>query len=274
MARGRHNPQFSLGSVPMAVERRTLRDGDAGIADTVQWMSDLVNGPEGAQNPYVRKWALEATRGAPSHNASEQIRRLMRKARRELEFRGEKDETLQSPFMTLYFGAGDCDDFSTLLAAAAQSLGIPAQFITVAADPSDPSEFTHVYPEAYDERRGDWIPMDATVRGSYPGWQPLDIARKQRWARGMGRLGLSPADLQMQLLNAQIADGYIPGVDVSASDKLNFAGQLLGPIDQALAIRLAGGAGGAGPYGVVSTGIPGWAWALGAVGIVFFAMRR
>lgn len=81
-------------------------------------------------------------------------------------------ETLQSPAFTLRFGAGDCDDKSTLLASLAGAAGLsdaPMRFRVVAADARAPRSFSHVYLVARHGLRD--VPLDATYSGTPMGWQ-------------------------------------------------------------------------------------------------------
>jgi hypothetical protein len=66
---------------------------------------------------------------------------------------------------------------SMLLAA-----GRPACFVTVAADPSSPERFSHVYVETVD-LHGQRMPLDCS-HGSYPRWEVGDfrpVYRTQKW---------------------------------------------------------------------------------------------
>lgn len=73
----------------------------------------------------------------------------------------------------------DCDGFATYAAAMLLSLGIPVSFVTVAADASDPTRYSHVYIAAYPE--GKRIALDCS-HGDYPGWEcPDTYHMKKEW---------------------------------------------------------------------------------------------
>lgn len=74
----------------------------------------------------------------------------------------------------------DCDGFTMLVCALLGCLGIPALIVTVAADPSDPSRWSHVFPVALVAGRS--MPLDAS-HGNAPGWMvPREhIFRWQAW---------------------------------------------------------------------------------------------
>lgn len=87
---------------------------------------------------------------------------------------------------------GDCDDFSMLGAALLTACNIPAQFVTVAAAPEAPNEYTHVYLLA------DGTPFDSS-HGQWIGWEvPNTFNKRQEWGlngvpmeRVHRRMGLS-----------------------------------------------------------------------------------
>lgn len=79
-------------------------------------------------------------------------------------------ELLHAPAQVLSQRAGDCDDFSILLAALLQSLGHPAAFKAVGFEPG---ELSHVYVLTLIGNR--WWAADATESGKTFGWEPPGI---------------------------------------------------------------------------------------------------
>lgn len=79
---------------------------------------------------------------------------------------------------------GDCDDFSTYLAALLKANGIACSFVTVGADERVPDQFSHVYVVAYpvDEwGQRERLPLDAS-HGEYPGWEvPNQFGKYKEW---------------------------------------------------------------------------------------------
>lgn len=73
---------------------------------------------------------------------------------------------------------GDCDDFSMLTAALLRTAGIPCQLVTIAADPEQPNDWSHVYVQA--EIDGRAIALDAS-HGTHLGWEYPTPARKKNW---------------------------------------------------------------------------------------------
>jgi transglutaminase-like putative cysteine protease len=151
-----------------------IPDGDAGVAQTITYMKSLLYSPVGVKSFRVRQAALEAVRGV--ERGQPEIDSVFNWVRDNIEFRGEFNETLQSPEATLNLGAGDCDDQSMLTAALLASLGYETRFRTVALRGSE-NEYSHVYAEVRDKQTGQWMSLDTTVESAYPGWEPDDVVR-------------------------------------------------------------------------------------------------
>jgi hypothetical protein len=83
------------------------------------------------------------------------------------------DELLLEPGLLLRLPpaqrAGDCDDFAMLGSAMLGSLGIPTRLVTIRADRSDPTRYSHVYLDI-PLAGGGRIPFDAS-HGPHAGWE-------------------------------------------------------------------------------------------------------
>lgn len=130
-----------------SAQSTTLPSGDAGVRKTVDNMRRLAS--EGSRNLDVRAHVLRAIQsaGVSPHNVPGQVRAWFEHVRDAVYFLNDPagTEWLQSPAYTLQYGAGDCDDRATLLAAGLMAIGVPASFKVVAADPRRPRTFSHVY---------------------------------------------------------------------------------------------------------------------------------
>jgi len=74
---------------------------------------------------------------------------------------------------------GDCDDYVMYAAALLRAMGIETRFVTLAADPQDPSRYSHVYLVAYHQDQR--IPLDVS-HGDYPGWEaPNYYGKRREW---------------------------------------------------------------------------------------------
>lgn len=92
---------------------------------------------------------------------------------------------------------GDCDDFSSYVAALLEAGGIETAFCTVAANGADPGQYSHVYLVAYPrgvDGKSVRVPVDAS-HGGYCGWEVENVYGKRReWpVRGnwIGELAMS-----------------------------------------------------------------------------------
>jgi len=70
-------------------------------------------------------------------------------------------ELVKTPTRTLLDKTGDCDDFSTLIAALVRACEIPVQFAVVRTPGH--SFFNHVFPEASTDDGATWIALDGTL---------------------------------------------------------------------------------------------------------------
>lgn len=75
---------------------------------------------------------------------------------------------------------GDCDDFSTLLAACLVAAHLPCWFVTIACDPELPFKFGHVYVKVYLPDEGVTQYLDCS-HGPIPGWEQDKYFRKAEW---------------------------------------------------------------------------------------------
>jgi hypothetical protein len=192
---------------PLRAVHLPLPAGDAGVRMTIDAMTALALGPEGAQHPFVRAWAVEAVSKEADRDDLAQAQALYWAVKKWVRFRGEYSETVQTPFVTLKLRAGDCDDYSTLIVALLRSIGIPARFETIATD--DSREFSHVFPLAgirYHGQVVNWLPLDATVPRAHPGWRPSWSTRQQVWGEKtmLGDVTLTQPQLSQNAANAAV----------------------------------------------------------------------
>jgi len=76
--------------------------------------------------------------------------------------------------------AEDCDGYAMYVAALLLAANIPCSFVAVAADPTDPERFSHVYVAAYPQPNIR-IPIDAS-HGEYAGWEcPNRFNKRKEW---------------------------------------------------------------------------------------------
>jgi hypothetical protein len=176
-----HPPPTTLGysSVP-------LLSGDAGVAQTIELMKRLID--EGVKDPVVNRYAIDALRNsaAQQHDPLSAAQAIFDTVSAQFFFVNDPvgptgaKETLRPPRATLELKAGDCDDFTVLICSLLGTIGMSTRIVTVASDPRDPQQFTHVYPEV--EIDGQWVPVDAARPGAQFGLSPERVYRKKIWS--------------------------------------------------------------------------------------------
>lgn len=170
------------------VLRMPLPRGDEGVARTIRLIRDLMDAA--ITDPQVNEAAINILRNAGVQNFDRQA-----KLRALYEFVswpnflyvedpvgpfGPK-ETVRTVRTLLRVRAGDCDDYTLLLASLAGTVGIATRAVTVAADPSAADDFSHIYPEA-EVSPGNWVAMDAARPGAQFGLPAQRYSRKRVWS--------------------------------------------------------------------------------------------
>lgn len=186
--------------IPIRARYYPLPAGDRGIAMTTALMNRDANGPEGAQHPGIRAFALSAINDVPDRDDYAQAAAIFQAVKKQIKFRGEYSETVQTPWLTLQLQAGDCDDHTTLLLALLRSVGIPARIQTVALHSDE--QFEHVFAMAglrgANGQVARWLALDTSVPFSRPGWQVPRATRRRVWGRALG----DPGDRVLAVIKA------------------------------------------------------------------------
>jgi hypothetical protein len=165
-----------------------LLSGDAGVAQTIGVMREIVD--DAVKDPAVNAAAIEFVRGVTDSFSRDQKAQAIYAAvaNRWLYVEdpvgpfGPK-ETVRPVRLLLQSFAGDCDDATILISALCGTIGIPCRIVTIAADPSSPREFSHVYPEA-EIAPGRFVAMDVARPGSAYASAPPRYFRKRVWDLG------------------------------------------------------------------------------------------
>jgi hypothetical protein len=174
---------------PWQTIRFQLPDGDAGTADTISYIRQLVD--EGLTDPRVRRLATEIVRSAgvaPFDDLGE-VRAIFEWVRDAHHIRFFRDmvgkEMLQPAWSIIESQAGDCDCINAiLLPSLLGAIGYPTRAVTVASDPADAGNFSHIFIEVLvnqDRNGGDWIPLDVARPGARWGRVPERFWRLRRW---------------------------------------------------------------------------------------------
>ena len=177
---------------------RPLAGGEAGTAQTIHAMFQLVD--DAVKDATLHRHAIDILRECPQYNPTAEARCIYDFVLMNFQYRQDPigplgaKEMLIPPAQMLAIRAGDCDDLSMLMAALLGSVGIETHFVTVAADPNSPEDFSHVYAEALLDGR--WISVDVARPDAAFGLSPQHYFRKKVWnpdgssqnANGVGRV--------------------------------------------------------------------------------------
>lgn len=163
-----------------------LLSGDAGVAQTVELMRQLID--QATKDPQVNRLAVEILKqsGAPQHDPFAEagaiyawVHANIRFVNDPIDSYGDPKETPRPARAILDLGAGDCDDFTILMSSLLQNIGLQTRIVTVASDPRDPSQFTHVFPEV--DIDGEWVAADAARPDAQFGLAPARVYRRKEW---------------------------------------------------------------------------------------------
>jgi len=169
-----------------------LLGGDSGVEQTINQMRALVD--EALRDSSVNRLARDIVRSAPAFDDVAEANAIYEWVRRNIRFTKDpvNKETLYPPAELLKIRSGDCDDISMLTGTLLMAVGYPARLVTVAASPSAPDQFSHVYVEGeVPAGSGQWIPMDAARSDSQFGVAPPMVYRSKWWALGDSGSGVS-----------------------------------------------------------------------------------
>lgn len=127
----------------------------------------------GSVSPVVIEAAQNAVRGTPERDDEIDFDAVLRDVRRRMRYTHDPldAEVVKDPAFVIQRTNDaeappepmDCDDASVLAASMLGALGYPTKFVTVAADPSRPKEWSHVYVVAR-RNNGRWVALDPIVR--------------------------------------------------------------------------------------------------------------
>lgn len=73
----------------------------------------------------------------------------------------------------------DCDSFVLLEHALLNSVGVPTRSVIIAADRRDPSQWSHIFLQAFDNRLKQWVTLDPIMKDKPVGWHPPKFFRKR-----------------------------------------------------------------------------------------------
>lgn len=216
--------RYSLGHIPA---------GEAGTDQTVSKLAELVK--DALKRPKVRLQAIRILERAnvPNKNQLHAAAAIWRWVRDHVRYIPDPVdvETIQDPEITLTLRAGDCDDHTALVAALAQSIGIPVRLRVVG---QSPDRFEHIFGELF--VNGKWMPADTTHSKAFGKRAGPFKAEKVYNRNGVGTMHLGQPERTNLLTTDQIAFvSYEATVDVL---KRNWENGLINRADVAGYLRV------------------------------------
>jgi transglutaminase-like putative cysteine protease len=173
---------------PMRAQTFHLADGDAGTAQTIRAMQQLIE--QGKKDPRIHELAARIIAHCPPEYlpAGEiaAAQAIFNWPLAHVRYTPDVDgkETLHSAWDIVRLGIGDCDDFTILYCSLFATIGKKTRIVTIASHAEDPRQFSHVYPEVYVQGR--WIPIDAARRSAAFAKGPEHWYRRQEWSSSPG----------------------------------------------------------------------------------------
>jgi hypothetical protein len=177
----------------MDVFQASLQDSDLATAETIKTMCGHVH--RAAGDPLVQRAAHQAEQSwgverpsslvaaglglvtvVPGASAFWWVKHLVKQVphdqfKRRVAAFPQKRQLLISPEVVVRAQrpAGDCTTFSMLIAAMLEALGMRWELVTVAVDPEDPTNYSHVFVRAVLDD-GARLTLDGS-HGKHPGWE-------------------------------------------------------------------------------------------------------
>lgn len=164
---------------------KEIRDGEAGTEDTVREMAMLVD--EAKKKLGIRNLASDIVYHIPERDYWAEVSEILYWVQTNIRFVNDINnvEFIQAPEYVVYSGSGDCDDMSTLTAALLESIGYQTAFVTIKADKSNKTQYSHVYLVVF--INDEMIPLDPSQNKPL-GWEPPIHYGKQIWYFHNGEL--------------------------------------------------------------------------------------
>lgn len=229
--------------------KAALLSGEQGTAQTVELMRQLVD--QALTDAQFVRFATDVVRSVPAYDEAGELEAIYNWVSRNIRFTKDPvgKERLYPPTELLKVRAGDCDDISMLLGAMVLAVGYPARLATIAASPSQPNEFSHVYVEVEcPPGSGNWIALDAARPDSQFGAEPPAYYRKRVWSladdsyrdvAGLGSYGAVMGDTQ-DILQALTPYAGMVSQDVMAAQGLSPYSSFITPYTPGYGVQPAG----------------------------------
>jgi len=165
---------------PNAARTLHLSGGDSGTIQTIAQIRRLVD--RSIKSINVNRLACAIAWNTPQFSDAPKAQAVFNWVQQNTRFISDivGKETLRTADEILRVRAGDCDDLNAILIPSLLgTIGIRSRLVTIAHDPDDPKDFSHIYSEAFVD--GEWVPMDVARPGAAYGRGPEQYFRKRMW---------------------------------------------------------------------------------------------
>lgn len=168
------------GGLPADQVREYIPDGDAGTAETIKRMQQLVG--RGKRDKEVRVKVGEIIAPCQNKNHLCYLKALYEFSKTKIKYAFDPNmvEFIENPAYVLRSKIADCDSIVVVLCSMAEGIGLASEFVTVKADPQRPNEFSHVYCRSMVPGVG-WVSMDPTMPKQNFGWEVPGAFPRKYW---------------------------------------------------------------------------------------------
>jgi hypothetical protein len=166
--------------LPSKHQRVGIAGGNVGTVQTLSHMRDLVT--QGKRDFRLRTAAGKILQNCPNKDYECFARAIHQFCTHQIKYVFDPNgvELIEAPYRILESGIADCDSIVVLAAAMLESIGLPARFVTIKADTSRPTQWSHVFLQAKVPNKG-WIGMDCTMPDKPFGWEPPQTYERKTW---------------------------------------------------------------------------------------------
>lgn len=271
------NLQRSLSD---AVQTFWLAASDAGTSQTIAAIRRLVD--QGKKNIHINRLAIALAWNTPQFSEGDKAAAIFQWVQQNFRYIRMvwNAQTLRSVDEILRVRAGDCTNLNAiLLPSLLETIGIECRLVTIAHDPSEPNEFTHVYCEAKCD--GQWIALDVARPGAAFGRAPEEYFRETTWSLDSPDYYEQPrSNLNGYQGIGDASNDFATDVTAATSGATNILlaseaspSNIYGVANPNAGISLASGAAGANSLNLSIGGIPLWIVLLFGVGAVVLISR-
>lgn len=180
-------PTAPVTMEPQRVYKLTLpNDAEAASMISLDYIHALVR--DGREDPLVRRKAYQILReyGVPERNYTAVIRAIHHWIQRNVRYEHDPagvEFLTQARVLIDQVEHGeafeDCDSFVLLEHALLNSIGVPTRSVIIAADSRAPSQWSHIFLQAYNNTTHQWVTLDPIMKNKPVGWHPPKFYRKK-----------------------------------------------------------------------------------------------